>query len=496
MADPLAAASHLSRLYRPRLALLTDLYQLTMAAGHFRRPDRDLEAVFHLYFRRHPFDGGYAVACGLAPAVEYLTALRFEREDLDRLAGERGSDGEPLFADDFLRFLATWRFRGDLDAVPEGTVVFAHEPLLRVSGPVLDAQLVESALLNLINFPTLVATRAARLCEAAGREPVVEFGLRRAQGIDGAVSASRAAFVGGCESTSNALAGALFGIPMRGTHAHAWVSTFDSELEAFRAFADAQPGNCVLLVDTYDTLEGVRRAAQVGLEMRAAGRRLAGIRLDSGDLAFLSIEARRILDEAGLADVKILASNNLDEHLIESLRRQGARIDVWCVGTALATADDDPALGGVYKIGATRRPGEPWRPRLKLSEQTAKTTTPGVLGVRRFRRSDGSLLADMIWDRERGVAAPPAIVDPADPLRSRRLPDAAEGEELLVPVLRGGERRGSLRTLAEARAGARAELAQLHPAIRRFLNPHPYPVGLERGLAEAKARLILEERGA
>ncbi len=493
MSDDLTAP--LDRLYRPRLALLTDLYQLTMAVGHFRRPDRDLEAAFHLYFREAPFRGGFAIAAGLETAVEYLKDLRFEREDLDYLATLCGGDDRPLFADDFLAFLAGWRFRADVDAIPEGTVVFAHEPLVRVTGPILDAQLVESALLNLINFPTLVATKAARLCLAADGDPVIEFGLRRAQGIDGALTASRAAIVGGCAATSNLLAGSLLGVDVRGTHAHAWVSSFESEEESFRAYAAAQPGNCVLLVDTYDTLEGVRRAAKVGLEMRARGEQLAGIRLDSGDLAYLSIEARRILDAAGLGDAQILASNNLDEHLIESLKLQGAKIDTWCVGTALATAHDDPALGGVYKLGAIRRPGEAWRPRLKLSEQTAKTTTPGVLGVRRFTRPDGTLLADMIWDTASGVAASPTLVDPLDPLRRRRIPEDARSEELLRPVIRAGEAVGERPPLTALRERTRAQLAALHPAIRRFLNPHVYPVGLELGLHEARARAILELRG-
>jgi nicotinate phosphoribosyltransferase len=487
--------SAFDRLYCRPLALLTDLYQLTMALGHFRRSDADLEAVFHLFFRENPFGGGFAVACGLESAVAYLERLRFETRDLDYLASLRGGDERPLFPDDFLAYLAHWRFRCDVDAMPEGTVVFAHEPLVRVAGPILDAQLVETALLNLVNFPTLVATKAARLAIAAEGQTVVEFGLRRAQGIDGGVTATRAAYVGGCEGSSNLLAGELFGIPVRGTHAHSWVSTFESEEEAFRAYAAVQPGNCVLLVDTYDTLEGVRRAARVGLEMRARGEHLAGIRLDSGDLAYLSIEARRILDEAGLPEVAILASNNLDEHLIESLRLQGSRIDVWCVGTALATAEDDPALGGVYKLGAIRRPGEPWRPRLKLSEQTAKTTTPGVLAVRRFRRSDGSLVADMIWDQTLGVAEPLEIVDPADPFRHRRLPADAASAEVLEPAVRAGRRVMSFPPLAAVRDRARAEVAALHPAIRRFLNPHAYPVGLERGLHQARARAIEAARG-
>jgi len=479
-------------LYRPRLALLTDLYQLTMAEAHFRRPDPDLEAAFHLFFREHPFEGGYAIACGIDAAVEYLLRLRFEREDLDYLAGLRDARERPLFGDDFLAFLARFRFRGDVDAMPEGTVVFAHEPLLRVIGPILDAQIVETALLNLVNFPTLVATKASRLVHAAGGDPVIEFGLRRAQGIDGGVTAARAAYVGGCEGTSNLLAGELFGLPVRGTHAHSWVSSFETEEEAFRVFAAVQPGNSVLLVDTYDSLAGVRAAARIGLEMQRRGEQLAGVRLDSGDLAFLSTEARRILDEAGLEGVPILASNNLDEHLIESLRQQGARVDVWCVGTALATARDDPALGGVYKLGAIRMPGAAWQPRLKLSEQAAKTTTPGLLAVRRFRRDDGSFLGDMIWDELRGVEEPPTIVDPIDPFRHLRLDGTVE--ELLRPRLRAGLPVGGPDSAPVAQERARTELASLHPGIRRFLNPHTYPVGLERGLHEARARAILEAR--
>jgi len=490
-----ASSAPLFGLYRPRLALLTDLYQITMAAGHFRRDEPDLEAAFHLSFRSNPFGGGFAVACGIDAAVDYVATLHFEPADLDYLATLRGADGGPLFANDFLDFLGGWSFRGDVDAVREGTVVFAGEPLARVSGPILDAQIIETALLNQVNFPTLVATKAARLVEAAAGQPVVEFGLRRAQGIDGGVSASRAAWVGGCEGTSNLLAGELFGIPVRGTQAHSWVSSFEDEEEAFRAYAEAQPGNCVLLVDTYDSLEGVRRAARVGLEMRERGERLLGIRLDSGDIAYLSKRAREILDEAGLTETRILASNQLDEHLIESLRAQGARVDVWCVGTALVTAADDPALGGVYKLGAVRRKGGDWEPRIKLSEQSAKTTTPGLLGVRRFRRDDGRAIADMIWDRTRGLAEPPEIVDPGDVFHRFRLPGGSESEELLVPMIRGGEVVGGSGGLDAIRARVRHEIASLHPGIRRFLNPHLYPVGLERGLHDARARAILEARG-
>jgi nicotinate phosphoribosyltransferase len=488
--------SYLRELYRPGLGLLTDLYQLTMAHGYWRRrhAEPDTEALFHLFFRRLPFDGGFAIACGLETVIDYLTGLRFAEPDLDYLGSIRGDDGRPLFEAAFLDYLAGFRFRCDVDALPEGTAVFAHEPLLRVAGPILDAQLVETALLNLVNFPTLIATKAARVCLAAGDAPVVEFGLRRAQGIDGAVTAARAAAVGGCAATSNLLAGDLFDLPARGTHAHSWVMAFESELEAFRAYAEAQPGNCVLLVDTYDSLEGVRRAARVGLEMRARGERLLGVRLDSGDLAYLSVESRRILDEAGLPEVKILASNDLDEHLIENLRQQGARIDVWCVGTRLATAYDEPALGGVYKLAAIRRRGGAWEPRLKISEQAAKTTTPGLLQVRRFSDERG-FVADMIFDEARGVAEPPTIVDPLDPTRRRRLHGKMGAEDLLVPVLRRGEAVYSPPPLDELRERTRGQLARLHAGIKRFLNPHSYPVGLESSLHEAKMAMVLAERG-
>ena len=306
--------------------LLTDLYQLTMAAGYWHHGRASQEAVFHLFFRRPPFGGGYAIAAGLADVIGFLTDFQFRPEDLDYLASLTGNDDRPLFAPAFLDFLAALRFTGDLDAMPEGTAAFAHEPLLRVRAPILEAQLLESALLNFVNFQTLIATKASRVCRAASPHPVLEYGLRRAQGPDGALSASRAAFIGGCEATSNVLAGQRFGIPVRGTHAHSWVMSFDSEPDAFAAYADAMPGNCTLLVDTYDSLDGIRHAIATGLELRRRGHRLAGIRLDSGDLAWLSQQARQMLDAAGLHDTAIVASNDLDEEVIASLRQQPDRV--------------------------------------------------------------------------------------------------------------------------------------------------------------------------
>jgi nicotinate phosphoribosyltransferase len=486
--------SSLSSLYRPSLALLTDLYELTMAYGYWRSGAGEQEAVFSLSFRHNPFGGGFSVACGLGLAAEYLEELHFRPEDLDFLSGLLGNDDHPLFPPAFLDFLATLRFECDLDAVPEGTVVFPQEPLLKVRGPLIQAQIVESALLGLINFQTLIATKAARVCLAAGGDPVIEFGLRRAQGIDGALAASRAAYIGGVAATSNVLAGRLYGIPVKGTHAHSWVMAFDGELEAFRAYAEAMPNNCIFLVDTYDTLEGVRHAIRVGRSLEAAGHQLAGIRLDSGDLAYLSAEARRRLDQEGFADATILASNDLDERVIESLKQQGAKIGAWGVGTRLVTGYDEPALGGVYKLSAIRRPGEPWRFPIKLSEQTIKISTPGLLAVRRFH-SHGEFLGDLIYDEELGIEPPPVLVDPAD--MTRRKPMAADtpSSELLEPVFRRGRRVGELLSLAEARQRVGEQLAGFHPGIKRFVYPHLYPVGLERRLHERKTELVLEARG-
>ncbi len=348
------------------LALLTDLYEITMAYGYWKERLFDREGAFHLTFRQSPFKSGYAIACGLSYVIEYLRDLRFSDDDLQYLRTLKGNDEQPLFEDAFLDFLKQLRFTIDLWAVPEGTVVFPNEPILRVTGPLLQCQLLESSLLNMINFQTLVATKSARVCQAARGRPVIEFGLRRAQGIDGGIAAARAAYIGGCVGTSNVLAGKLFHIPVMGTHAHSWVMSFDSELDAFRAYADAMPNNCVFLVDTYDSLQGTRNAAAVGKELAAKGHKLVGIRLDSGDLAYLSIEARKILDEAGFPDAAIVASNELDEHVINSLKDQGAQINVWGVGTRLVTAYDQPALGGVYKLSALRDGSAPGNTRSRF----------------------------------------------------------------------------------------------------------------------------------
>lgn len=477
-------------LYGHSLSLLTDLYQLTMAYGYWKLGMAETEAVFHLNFRKQPFGGGYSVACGLHAVIDYLETLRFDASDCEYLATLTGNDGRPLFDRGFIEHLARLRFTCDVDAVPEGTVVFPYEPLLRVTGPLLQAQLLETALLNLVNFPTLIATKAARICMAAKGEPVLEFGLRRAQGIDGGITASRAAFVGGCAATSNVLAGKLFGIPVRGTHAHSWVMAFGDELAAFEAYAHAMPNNAVFLVDTYDTLQGVRHAAEVGQKLREQGHELVGIRLDSGDLAYFSIEARRILDEAGFPKAAIFASNDLDETIISSLKQEGAKIGVWAVGTKLATAYDNPALGGVYKLSAVRGPAGEWQHKIKFSEQTAKTSIPGILQIRRFRGPDGFFAGDAIYDTTLGISGPYSLVDPTDVARHKTIEAGAPGEDLLVPVFRGGKPVYPCPSLPDVQRRTKQQLDSLHPGIKRFVNPHRYPAGLEGRLHQLRFDMI------
>ncbi|MCW5805572.1 MAG: nicotinate phosphoribosyltransferase [Deltaproteobacteria bacterium] len=463
-----------------------------MACGYWKAGASEREAVFHLTYRRPPFAGGYAIAAGIAPAVAFLRRLRFTADDVAFLAELPDPDGNRLFPPAFLEYLRELRFTCTVDAVPEGTLVFPHEPIIRVTGPIAQAQIVETALLALVNFQSLVATKAARVVQAARGAPVLEFGLRRAQGIDGAIGAARAAYLGGAAATSNVLAAKILGIPVSGTHAHSWVMFHGDELEAFRAYAAALPNNCTFLVDTYDTLDGVRNAITVGRELAAQGHKLHGIRLDSGDLAHLSIEARRLLDDAGFRDAKVVASNDLDEYIINSLHEQGARIDVYGVGTKLVTAFDQPALGGVYKLGAIREDDGRWRSCIKLSEQPIKISNPGVLEVKRLRR-DGELVADVIYDREAGFAGP-TLWDIENPTLPPWSPAHDAADDLLVRYLDRGEPVRGPEALADARARAAAELAQLSPRTRRFANPQPYPVGLDHHVHTTKSTLIEKAR--
>ena len=479
----------LQTLYRPNLSLLTDLYQLTMAYGYWKQGRQDDEAVFNLFYRKQPFNGGFAIAAGLEAVVDFIKQLSFEDEDLAYLATLEGNDGQPLFEQGFLDYLGQLTFTGDIDAMPEGTVVFPHEPLLRVRANLILGQLLETPLLNMVNFQTLIATKAARICRAAQGEPVLEFGLRRAQGIDGALSASRAAFIGGTAATSNVLAGKLYGIPVKGTHAHSWVMSFDDEMAAFEAYAAAMPNNCVFLVDTYDTVEGVKKAIEVGQQLRQRGYEMLGIRLDSGDLAWLSIEARTLLDAAGFTEAKIVASNDLDEFTIASLKQQGAKIAIWGVGTKLVTAYDQPALGGVYKLAAIRAPGEDWRYTIKLSEQRIKVSNPGILNVRRYQ-VNGQFVADVLFNEEQENNELRYIIDPNNDMRRRKLETEADGQNLLVSIFRDGECVAVKEGLDVIRNRAARQLGMFYEGCLRLDNPHNYPVGLEPKLHELKASLI------
>lgn len=477
--------------------LLTDLYQLTMAQGYWRSGQGETQACFHMYFRDYPFKGGYAVACGMAQLAELLENFRFQQKDLDYLASLNAPAGGPLFDPDFLEFLKGYKLRISIDAVPEGCIVFPHEPLIRVTGPIMDCQLIETALLTIINFETLIATKAARVCSAAHGAPVAEFGLRRAQGVAGGLWASRAAVVGGCASTSNVLAGQLFDIPVSGTHAHSWVMAFPDELSAFRAYAKEFPNNCILLVDTYDVAQGIKNAITVGLEMREQGHKLLGIRIDSGDLAWLAKMARKMLDDAGLDDCGIVLSNDLDEYTIQSIIDEGAPVMSWGVGTKLACAYDQPTLGGVYKLSATRAQGESeWTDCLKISESIAKLTVPGVLDVRRYYDESGRIAGDMIFDTNAGVGEREVIVDPCDGLRQKKL-IGKEYVTLLQPLARDGEvvLDEDYRSARAAKERVREGLSHLDETQKRMLNPHTYPVGLESGLFDRRRNLVAKLRG-
>jgi nicotinate phosphoribosyltransferase len=447
----------------------------------------DKQAAFDLYFRHNPFEGGYAVFAGLQTALENLENLHFSDEEIAYLRGLR------LFKPAFLDFLQQFRFRGTVIAPPEGTVVFANEPLVTVSGTLAETQLVETMLLNSINFQTLVATKAARICYAAGEAEVIEFGLRRAQGPDGGISASRAACIGGARGTSNVLAGMLFNLPVRGTHAHSWVQSFTDELTAFRAYADAFPESTVLLVDTYDTLKsGVPNAIIVGRELRARGHSLRGIRLDSGDLAYLSRKARTMLDNAGFTDVRILASNEIDELVIDSIRDEGGRVDIYGVGTKLATAAGvgGVALGGVYKLVAIDG-----QPKMKVTSDLAKATLPGTKQVLRAVGPEGEYLQDLVCLEGEAVQGGGKVFDPTNPLRHTNLPAESRLVNLRQVVMENGYRILQPESIDSMSERCRRELALLPRGCRRFVNPHRYKVSISQQLKTLRCDLIDQATG-
>ncbi len=475
----------LKHVYQGSLSLLNDLYQFTMAYGYWATGNQDKEAVFHLSFRDAPFGGSYVLACGLEYALEYIRTFAFDDGDIAYLGSLTAMDGEPLFSDDFLDYLRNMTFDCHVDAVPEATVMFPHEPMLRVRGPLLQCQLLETPLINMINFQTLVATKAVRIRRAAGDDEVSEFGLRRAQGIDGGLSASRAAYVGGADSTSNVMAGRLLGIPVSGTHAHSWVMSFDSEREAFDAYARAMPHNSVLLVDTYDTVAGVKNAIETGRELHRRGYELQGIRPDSGDLAELARQARDMLDEAGFQQTRIVASSGLDEASIAEIKKRGGPVDVWGVGTKLATAYDEPTLDGIYKLAAVRGADGEWRYCIKLSDDEGKITNPGIQQVQRFSR-DGRYVGDMIFDETWGCSQSDPLMPVADEGKPVSLPAGARGENLLQPVYHKGEMVYEPPKLSELRQRGLEQMT----AFADIDGDRHYPVGLEPRLRRCKDELI------
>jgi nicotinate phosphoribosyltransferase len=484
-------------LYQSNLALLTDFYQLTMAYAYWKAGKGEQEAVFNLFFRKNPFEGGFTIAAGLDYVVDYCKNLQFEQGELEYLRKMKQKDGSAMFEAAFLDYLKELRFTCDIDAVEEGTVVFPNAPMVQVKGSLIQCQLLETPLLNILNFQTLIATKAARINLAAQGAPVLEFGLRRAQGIDGALAASRASYIGGCTSTSNVMAGKLFDIPVSGTHAHSWILSFDSELEAFHAYAEAFPDHCVFLVDTYDTLAGVKNAIQVGLSLRKKGKEMLGIRIDSGDLAYFSIQARQLLDEAGFPNAKVYASNDLDEYIITSLKSQDAAIDVWGVGTKLVTAFDQPALGAVYKLSAIKNEAGSWVPKVKVSQQSLKINIPGIHKVRRYF-SKGKAVADMIYLEGQAIDSKGImIIDPNDATQRKRLmPVFYEEEELLKPIFRKGELVYSLPSLKQIRERAGAQLEAFDKTHKRLINPHVYPVGLEEKLHQLRMELVIAAKNS
>jgi nicotinate phosphoribosyltransferase len=473
------------------LTLLTDLYQLTMMNGYWRHDMQENIAVFDMFFRPMRSGSAYAVMAGLESVVEYINNLCFEPEDLDYLRSLS------MFDEGFIARLAGLRFTGELYAVPEGTLVFPYEPLVRVKAPIMQAQLVETAILNLVNHQTLIATKASRIVQAAQGDGILEFGLRRAQGPDAGTLGARAAIIGGCVATSNVLTGKLYGIPVRGTHSHSWVMSFPDELSAFRAYADVFPDNCLLLVDTYDTLaSGVPNAITVFKELRERGFQPVGVRLDSGDLAYLSKSARAMLDEAGFQDAKIFASSDIDENVLRDLKIQGAKIDVWGVGTRLITGYDQPALGGVYKMAA-EEVGGVLQPKMKLSDNAEKVTNPGYKKLfRLYSSATGKAIADLIaFDHEViDETRPLRIFDPINTWKSMTLTNFT-ARELLVPIFVDGKQVYDPPDIQEIQRYAGAEKASFWDEYLRLLNPHVYKVDLSDELYETKKALLLTLSG-
>ena len=478
------------------LTLLTDLYEMTMMQGYFKEP-ADQTVVFDVFYRDNPFHGSYAIMAGLEQVIEYIKELSFTPEDIEYL---RSLD---LFGEDFLGYLRDLRFSGDIYAIPEGTVIFPREPLLKIVAPAMEAQLIETAILNIINHQSLIATKASRIVYAAKGDGVMEFGLRRAQGPDAGIYGARAAVIGGCVGTSNVLAGKMFDVPVLGTHAHSWIMSFPDEYTAFKTYAGLYPDACILLVDTYDTLKsGVPNAIRVFKEMKAEGIRLKkyGIRLDSGDLAYLSKQAYQMLCDAGFPDAVISASSDLDEDLIYSLKTQQAKINSWGVGTNLITAKGNPAFGGVYKLAAIRdKDGTGFIPKIKLSENREKVTNPGDKTIYRiYNKNNGKIKADLICmaDETFDEREPMTIFDPIDTWKRTKIRGGNYTlRELLIPIFKKGACVYTSPSVMELQKICQRELDTLWDESRRLVNPQEVHVDLSQKLYDIKKRL-LDEMGA
>ena len=475
------------------LTLLTDLYQLTMMNGYFKYNRKEEIAVFDVFFRQNDMIT-YSLACGLEQVVDYITNLNFGQEEIEYL------ESLNIFDSEFINYLKNFRFTGDVYAVPEGTVVFPGEPILTVRAPIIQAQLVETAILNIMNFQTLIATKAAKICYAAKGDTIMEFGLRRAQAPDAGIYGARAAVIGGCQSTSNVLAGKMFDIPVAGTHAHSWVMNFKDEYTAFMEYAKAYPDNALLLVDTFDTLkQGVPNAIKVFNYLKELGHKPRGIRLDSGDLAYLSKKARAMLDEAGFPEAKICASGDLDEYSIRSLKIQGARIDFWGVGTKLITSADMPALGGVYKLAAVIDADGNVTPKIKLSDNSAKITNPGIKNIYRiYDKATGKAEADVIYleEEEKIDASKPLVITHPTERWKRMTFINYEVRTLQQQIIKQGEVVYNMPTLKEIKAYAQKELESFWDEYKRLDKPHVYKVDLSDKLYELKRDMLEAIRGS
>lgn len=472
------------------LTLLTDLYELTMMQGYFKTGNNET-VVFDAFYRTNPSNGGYAICAGLEQIIEYIDGLHFSEEDISYLRGIG------IFEEDFLEYLSSFRFSGDIYAIPEGTVVFPREPLVKVIAPIMEAQLVETAILNILNHQSLIATKAARVCYAADGDGVMEFGLRRAQGPDAGVYGARAAIIGGCCGTSNVLCGQMFEVPVKGTHAHSWIMSFSDEYTAFKKYAQLYPSACILLVDTYDTLKsGIPNAIRVFTEMREAGIPLTfyGIRMDSGDLAYLSKIARNMLDEAGFQDAVISASNDLDEYLIENLKAQGAKITSWGVGTSLITSKDCPAFGGVYKLAAIKDETGQFIPKIKLSENTEKVTNPGNKTIYRIYEKDShKIKADLIClaDETFDTTKKLRLFDSLETWKRTTLQGGSYTmRELLVKVFEKGNCIYHSPKVMEIQKYCEEEKNTLWNETKRFANPHEVYVDLSDQLFDMKRQIL------